>query len=590
MSDPEYLIDSGDMDQYLVPEGELATLGLHPVTDEGDVDWGSDETDRSELLELDSEASLSEATESAVLLSGESLGSNVVQIESDDFEELRLEDGKSELDLLFDDPELTILDNDPELQKELIEFYAEREKQAPPDVEDRIIRQSKAKRGSIDENLGQYTTDSLRTFLNDLGSYPLLKPFEEVQLAKLIERGDEAAKHRLVASNLRLVVSIAKKSRGRGVAFMDLIQEGTLGLYRAAEKFDYRKGFKFSTYATWWIRQACGRAVANQGRTIRVPVHVFDRIKKINKVELRFYMEHGRQPTNEEIAAITKLPIKHIEEAKQAASADVSLDKEIGDDGDKTLGGILPNKSITPTDEAAIGHSSTGELRRLLEALSERERKVIYSRYPLEEGVEPLTLEEVGRSLGVTRERIRQIEGHALKKLRELAEAIGLGRDGTVSDMSPLRARIVDKPNPRIRQRVGHQAVKKSILQDTAIVPESPETAQSAESDQSPEPIEPHAVPEEDKAFYEYSAIAGLVRTIKGKQGYVLSRLAGFGWEGERASVEQLARHYFYDSDRIQGLTIDALMELRVKARSKGLDAEPFIESIYQILNSQVRS
>ena len=266
------------------------------------------------------------------------------------------------------------------------------------------------------------STDALQLFLKDVGRVPLLTAREEVELAKLIELGDLQAKKKMVEANLRLVVSIAKNYRNQGLAFLDLIQEGTLGLVRAAEKFDYRKGFKFSTYATWWIRQAVARAIADKGRTIRMPVHVVEKLNKINRAERKLVSELGREPSIAEIADSVKLPEAEVESIKRSAQTPVSLEKPVGDDDESEFGHFLTDQTAPLPDEAAEVALRREALRSILGSLSPRERAVLELRYGLD-GQQPRTLDEVGRAFNVTRERIRQIEHQSLKKLRVLAEA-----------------------------------------------------------------------------------------------------------------------------------------------------------------------
>jgi RNA polymerase primary sigma factor len=266
------------------------------------------------------------------------------------------------------------------------------------------------------------TTDSLQLFLKDIGKVRLLTAAEEVELAKRIERGDLAAKEKMVESNLRLVVSIAKNYRNQGLPFLDLIQEGTLGLVRAAEKFDYRKGFKFSTYATWWIRQAIARALADKARTIRIPVHVVEKLNKIGRAERKLVTELGREPTPEEIAEVTGIEPDEVDSIKRSAQAPVSLEKPVGDEEESEFGQFIADeKAESPFDRAADLLTKEA-LREALENLSYRERRVLELRYGLG-GEHPRTLDEVGRTFNVTRERIRQIENQSLKKLQTLAEA-----------------------------------------------------------------------------------------------------------------------------------------------------------------------
>ncbi len=268
---------------------------------------------------------------------------------------------------------------------------------------------------------GEITTDSLQLFLKDIGKVPLLTAAQEVELAKRIERGDHAAKQAMVEANLRLVVSIAKRYRNQGLPFLDLIQEGTIGLVRAAEKFDYRKGFKFSTYATWWIRQAVARAIADKGRTIRMPVHVVEKLNRILRSERKLRAERGREPTIEEIARELEMSSEEVEHIRRSAQTPVSLEKPVGDDDESEFGHFLADQSAPLPEELAETALQREALRTILGALSERERRVLELRYGLD-GQQPRTLDEVGRAFNVTRERIRQIEHQGLKKLRALAD------------------------------------------------------------------------------------------------------------------------------------------------------------------------
>ena len=263
------------------------------------------------------------------------------------------------------------------------------------------------------------TTDALQLFLNDLGRYPLLNAAEEVALAKQIERGDLAAKERMVNSNLRLVVANAKKYQGHGVSLLDLIQDGIIGLNRAVEKFDYRKGFKFSTYATWWIRQACQRAVANQSATIRIPVHVQERRAKLRRARQRLEIQLGRAPTVEELAHAAQLKLSHAEEALDAVEASVSLNQTIGD-GDQEFGDLFADTTTEDPIELADSAIERERLHEALAQLDERERKVLELRFGLGDTEEATSLEQIGRELGFTRERIRQIETNALRRLHTL--------------------------------------------------------------------------------------------------------------------------------------------------------------------------
>jgi RNA polymerase primary sigma factor len=266
--------------------------------------------------------------------------------------------------------------------------------------------------------------DSLQLFLADVGRHKLLTAAEEVMLAKRIERGDPTAKRRMIESNLRLVVSIAKGYRGLGVPFLDLIQEGTLGLNRAVEKFDWRRGYKFSTYATWWIRQSVQRAVANHARTIRVPVHVVERQQKLSRASRRLEVELGREPTKEELAEATGLPMQHIEEALGAAHASVSLNQTVGADDEGELGDLFADREAADPFEEAEESLRRQGVRRALDALPERERRILELRFGF--AGEPWTLEAIGHELDLTRERVRQLEGQALARLGALRDLISV--------------------------------------------------------------------------------------------------------------------------------------------------------------------
>jgi RNA polymerase primary sigma factor len=264
--------------------------------------------------------------------------------------------------------------------------------------------------------------DSLRLYLRSIGQVDLLTAAQEVELAKRIERGDMLAKRQMVEANLRLVVSIAKGYLGRGLSFLDLIQEGSLGLIRAVEKFDYRRGYKFSTYATWWIRQAVTRAIADKARTIRIPVHMVEKLNRVAHVERALVQSLGREPEPHEIAAELRWPLDEVRDILRVSQLPVSLEKPVGDEDESELGDFVADDEVAEPFEEASEHLQREGVRRALDALPERERQVIELRYGLS-GLEPLTLEEVGRTFGVTRERIRQIETNTLKKLRALPEA-----------------------------------------------------------------------------------------------------------------------------------------------------------------------
>ena len=271
--------------------------------------------------------------------------------------------------------------------------------------------------------------DSLRLYLRSIGRVELLTADEEVALAKRIERGDMASKQHMIEANLRLVVSIAKGYLGRGLTFLDLIQEGSLGLIRAVEKFDYRRGYKFSTYATWWIRQAVTRAIADKARTIRIPVHMVEKLNKVAHVERQLVQELGREPTPEEIGAQLDCHMREVKDIQRLGQLPISLEKPIGDEEDTELGDFVEDETADSPFELAIENLRRENVRKALDALPEREREVIEMRFGLK-GHEARTLEEVGRAFGVTRERIRQIENTTLKKLEALPEAQRL-RDAT---------------------------------------------------------------------------------------------------------------------------------------------------------------
>jgi RNA polymerase primary sigma factor len=263
--------------------------------------------------------------------------------------------------------------------------------------------------------------DSLRVYLRAIGRVALLSANEEVELAKRIERGDGLAKQRMVEANLRLVVSIAKRYLGRGLSLLDLIQEGSLGLIRAVEKFDYRRGYKFSTYATWWIRQSVTRAIADKGRTIRIPVHMVERLNKVTQVERQLVQELGREPTGAEIAAELDCSAQEVRELLRMAQQPISLEKPLGDDDDSALGDFVEDPAAESPFELASRRIRNENVCRALAVLPRREREVLELRFGLT-GKRPQTLEEVGQAFNVTRERIRQIENHTLKKLESLPE------------------------------------------------------------------------------------------------------------------------------------------------------------------------
>ncbi len=268
---------------------------------------------------------------------------------------------------------------------------------------------------SVSENIN--IDDHVRMYLKEIGKVPLLSAEEEIALAKRIEAGDEEAKRKLAEANLRLVVSIAKKYVGRGMLFLDLIQEGNLGLIKAVEKFDYRKGYKFSTYATWWIRQAITRAIADQARTIRIPVHMVETINKLIRVSRQLLQELGREPTDDELAKEMQMPVEKVRETRKIAQEPVSLETPIGEEEDSHLGDFIPDEDIPAPADAAAFSLLKDQLNEVLNTLTDREKEVLKLRFGLKDG-KARTLEEVGSQFEVTRERIRQIEAKALRKLR----------------------------------------------------------------------------------------------------------------------------------------------------------------------------
>ncbi|MEA2459632.1 MAG: polymerase primary sigma factor [Thermoleophilaceae bacterium] len=275
------------------------------------------------------------------------------------------------------------------------------------------------------DDLATNTTDAMQLFLNEVRRHPLLTAEEEVELAKRIEEGDPAAKERMINSNLRLVVSLAKRYQGQDLPLLDLIQEGILGLIRAAEKFDWRRGYKFSTYATFWIRQAIQRGIANKARTIRIPVHIGQRERKIARVSRELQASLGRPPSDEEIAEAAEIKVADIEELRDAARAVTSLDRPIGEDGEAAFGDLLPSDALEPEEEVDISLRSEA-LMRALDQLPDREREVVKLRFGVNGTGEPTPLRETGRRMGLSPERVRQLEGKALKRLAATREMEGL--------------------------------------------------------------------------------------------------------------------------------------------------------------------
>jgi RNA polymerase primary sigma factor len=303
-----------------------------------------------------------------------------------------------------------------ELDEDDVERLYEEINQRGIELADDCARPTTAESTYVNGDLAESTTDALQLFLNEMGKYKLLTAEEEVELAKRIERGDKEAKDLMVNSNLRLVVSIAKKYQGHGLSLLDLIQEGIIGLIRAVEKFDWRKGFKFSTYATWWIRQAVQRGVANKAREIRIPVHIVDRERKIARAERELMAKLGRPPEEEEVAKAAKLPLKQVREVRQAARAVTSLDRPVGEEGDTSFGELVAGD--TPTPEETLHVSLDQELlHRAVASLPDRYQEIVKLRYGLNGDTDPKSLEEIGRQLGLTRERVRQLEADALERL-----------------------------------------------------------------------------------------------------------------------------------------------------------------------------
>jgi RNA polymerase primary sigma factor len=358
------------------------------IAGEGDmVETAADGASPSDVLEIEEARSLLEAAQTAGRVSAEEIALSL--------DELDLE--PAQVDEVY-----RVLE---ELQVEIVDA------QPAEPVKEQV---------RIDDTVREISTDALQLFLKDIGKVELLTAAEEVELAKRIERGDHRAKQEMVEANLRLVVSIAKRYRNQGLPFLDLIQEGTIGLVRAAEKFDWRKGYKFSTYATWWIRQAVARALADKGRTIRMPVHVVEKLNKIVRSERKLRGELCREPLATEIAADVDLPLGEVEQILRTSQAPISLEKPVGDEDESEFGHFLTDENVPLPDEVADTTLRQELLRDILGTLSQRERRVLELRYGLG-GEQPRTLDEVGRTFNVTRERIRQIENQSLKKLRALA-------------------------------------------------------------------------------------------------------------------------------------------------------------------------
>lgn len=333
---------------------------------------------------------------------------SVQELDPEELEELKQKLAEKNVEILDDDALSESDDADLDEEDDL-------------DTEKEDVTKKDKKKKENTENLnnikGISVDDPVKMYLKEIGKISLLTAEEEVYLAKKMEAGDQAAKRKLAETNLRLVVSIAKRYVGRGMSFLDLIQEGNLGLMKAVEKFDYSKGFKFSTYATWWIRQAITRAIADQARTIRIPVHMVETINKLVRVQRQLIQELGRDPTNEEIAEEMGIDVEKVREVRKIAQEPVSLETPIGEEEDSHLGDFIEDETAIAPDEAADYAMLREQLSEILGSLSERERKVLELRFGLIDGT-PRTLEEVGKEFNVTRERIRQIEAKALRKLK----------------------------------------------------------------------------------------------------------------------------------------------------------------------------
>src|SRR5579885_3027060 len=312
-----------------------------------------------------------------------------------------------------------------ELEEEEIESLLERLETHGIELTDDCSRAIEEEVTYTNQQVASATTDSLQLFLNEAGRYPLLTAAQEVELAKRIEDGDKQAKDLLVNSNLRLVVSIAKRYQGHGLTLLDLIQEGIIGLIRAAEKFDWRKGFKFSTYATWWIRQAVQRGVANKSRVIRIPVHIVEREQKISRAERELVATLERAPTDAELAQKAKLPLKQVREVRAAARAVASLDKPVGEDDSASYGDLFASGEAQPDEQVEVELTERA-LHEAVAELPEREQRILDLRYGLSGAADPKSLEEIGRILGITRERVRQLESEALRRLAERREIAAL--------------------------------------------------------------------------------------------------------------------------------------------------------------------
>jgi RNA polymerase primary sigma factor len=312
--------------------------------------------------------------------------------------------------------EIDVVAQSLDLDEEEVEALYQEIEERQIEIRDDCGREKVPDSSYVNGDLSVATTDALQLFFQELGRYPLLTREEEVELAKRIERGDKAAKDRMINSNLRLVVSIAKRYQGHGLSLLDLIQEGILGLIRAVEKFDWRRGYKFSTYATWWIRQAVQRGVARQARTIRIPTHVIEREQKIARAERELWQKLRREPTTEELAEATSLPLGQVEQVREAPRAVTSLDRPLGDGNGATLVDLVAGEEVPPTRELEVSLREDA-LRRAVAELPEQEREVISLRYGIGEAPEPKTVREVARRLSLREKRVREIEAEALERL-----------------------------------------------------------------------------------------------------------------------------------------------------------------------------
>ena len=357
-----------------------------------------------------------QTAESKLLTKGKKVGFLKYKEIMDTFEKIALE--PEEIDEIYqklEDSGIEIM-GDKEDEDALLLVDDDEDSDPEEDIDvDKELEESKEKEISVPK--GVNVDDPVRMYLKEIGKIPLLSPEEEVELAKRMEAGDEYAKKKLAEANLRLVVSIAKRYVGRGMLFLDLIQEGNLGLMKAVEKFECKKGFKFSTYATWWIRQAITRAIADQARTIRIPVHMVETINKLVRVQRQLVQELGRDPTPEEVGKEMSLDVERVREIMKIAQEPVSLETPIGEEEDSHLGDVIPDEDVLAPADAAAFTMLREQLIEVLDTLTPREQKVLRLRFGLDDG-RARTLEEVGKEFDVTRERIRQIEAKALRKLR----------------------------------------------------------------------------------------------------------------------------------------------------------------------------